>query len=119
MDWSDSGFLHGHQPQEEGASKCAEQPALSLLPCSKGTIPGWVRFIAARKDGNKLSGHSKIHWAEDRRVWHVVTLEEGLLDGICVEATRCISAVGEKLCDSFHSTSALPLEYGRATDDNW
>ena len=41
-------------------------------------------------------------------MWHVVILE----------ATRCISAVGEKLCDSFHSTSALPLEYGRATDDN-
>lgn len=77
-----------------------------------------MRFIAARQDGNKLFGHSKMHWAGDRRVWHVVTFEEGLLEGICVEATRCISAVGEKLCDSFHSTSAPPLEYGRATDDN-
>ena len=53
-----------------------------------------------------------MHWAGDRRVWRVVTLDEGLLEGIWVEPTRCISAVGEKLCDSFHSTSALPLEYG-------
>lgn len=77
-----------------------------------------MRFIAARKDGNKLLRHSKMHWAGDSRVWHVVTLEEGLLEGICVEATRCVSAVGEKPCDSFYSTSALPLECGRATDDN-